>query len=119
MASASAILNGRRAGSLPGPHSLAGPDHQQVAAQAGDLFRDLDGGAAAEGDHGDDRADADDDAEDGQERAQDVAADLAQGQHERVPEHQRAPPVSLVRLHQAVDEADDPPGIGGHVRHRA
>ena len=92
MASASASLNDVAPEVWPGPILLPGRNHQQVAAHAGDLLLDLEGGAAADGHHGDHGRHADDDAQDGQKRAQDVAPDLAQGQKNGIADHDDFPP---------------------------
>ena len=67
----------------------AGANHQKVAAELGDVGLDLFGGAAADGQHGDDGGDADDDAEQRQERTQRVAADGAKGEADGFPDHAR------------------------------
>ena len=78
-------LEVRRAGAVAArAELLARPQHQQVAAEAGDLVGDHARGAVAQRHHGDHRADADDDAEHGQERAHQVAADRAQGEQQGV-----------------------------------
>ena len=56
------MLKGRFHGTM----ALSGPHVQEVAAQARNLFRHLHRGAAADGNHGDDRRHADDDAQCGQ-----------------------------------------------------
>jgi hypothetical protein len=55
-------LEQRRAGTLSGPHAFAGTEHEQIAAEAGDLFGDLPGRTTAEGHQDDDGRHADDDA---------------------------------------------------------
>ena len=57
----------------------AGLDEEQVRAQAGDLLLDGGLGPGADGDHDDDRRDADDDAQHRQERADLVLEDRLPG----------------------------------------
>ena len=66
------------AGSDAALHVAAGQDDQNVGAERGDLRADRRLGAFADGDHRDDRADADDDAEHRQESAQLVSRQRAQ-----------------------------------------
>jgi hypothetical protein len=62
------------------PQMFPRRNHQQIAAETGDLPGYLDSGAAAEGHHENDGRNADDDAQNGQKRSQDIAPDLPQGQ---------------------------------------
>src|SRR5690606_14293558 len=63
---------------------------EEVAAELGDVLLDLLRGARADGDHGDDRGDADDDAKQCEERTQRVAAYRAHGETDGFPQHQAA-----------------------------
>jgi len=67
--------------------ALTGPHDEEVRAQARDIGRHARCRALADGDHGDDRGDADDDAEHGQGRAQQIAPDRAHREHASVADH--------------------------------
>jgi hypothetical protein len=64
---------------------------QRIAPQRGDLVGDAGGGAIAHRHHGDDRTDANDNTKRGQQRPHQVAAQFANGQQDRVPDHDFAP----------------------------
>ncbi len=69
-------------------------DHDQIGAEAFDLLAHRLVGALADGDHGDQRGDADEDAEHGQRRAHHVAADRLRRGGE---DHQRRTPRTVRR----------------------
>ena len=70
----------------PPTFALPGRDGEEVAAQALDPLRDPRGGALADGDHGDHRADADEDAEDGEHGAHLVLQQRAGGGADVLPQ---------------------------------
>ncbi|MNE11116.1 hypothetical protein D3C80_1038600 [compost metagenome] len=71
----------------PARSPLARTDEKRVGAKPREFVAHLGGGAVADGDHGDDRGNADDDAEHSEEGAQHVAADSAPGKLCRLKPH--------------------------------
>jgi hypothetical protein len=86
------LEQGRAGASTARPHALAGSYLQEVGAQARDLVLHGHGGAVADRDHRDHRADANDDAQDGEEGAHQVAPDRAQRQQQGVEPHAQPAP---------------------------
>ena len=86
-----AFIEAFRLGGAAARAELAGAREQHVGAETGKISRHLRRRAVADGDHGDDRRDADDDAEHGEEGAQRIAADGAQRQAHGFKKHRPAP----------------------------
>jgi len=92
MASTSALLK-LGAPSGTGAEALAGTQHEQVAAHAGNLVGHRAGGAVAEVTMVMTAATPMNDTQDGQNGTHQVAPDGTQGEQQRVPQHQAASPL--------------------------